>query len=542
MAVQDFEHMTDEELERILAEFEAKLVQIDKSPETPEPAAEREKQAKAVDAARDAKWAHIAKFKGHRVLEGKPGSPGLVAGVVRNVHGRVPHLMAKIQLGEVVVGDWFEPEDDLFLKNAAALITDSGGRTSRPAMYAWSHGIPAVVGTSEATAVLKDGKRIVVDGTEGAVYADLREKSNFCRDVSSKQLTGYKAAGDTHRLIQAMESAKSPAVRKRAAKTLAEIGNRKVVESLSTVLLDESRPDETRLNAATALGQIATDRAISTLVAALGDWFSVVREKVALVLAEVGEPAVAPVIAALSAANQAVRSEAAWVLGRMKAEKAIVPLVAIAHDKNEDVSLRSSAAKAVFQIGSDNGLGEPLLHILDLALEHENWYWLDDVTGEAVAALANLGNKKAVEPLIKLASQHTEDRAPITAVLALGDIGDRRAVGPLIAILKDERTADCSHLRLATCRSLAKLRDKKAVKPLVEILEQGGGNTYGLEDAAVVALAIIDDDGIEVPLLKHMGKRLAEMMMAVDPELPDKSLVEATATLMKRLVGETSSL
>jgi PEP-utilising enzyme, mobile domain len=43
------------------------------------------------------------------------------------------------------------------------------GILSHPAIIAREHGIPAVVGTGNATAVLKDGQRVTVDGNAGVV-------------------------------------------------------------------------------------------------------------------------------------------------------------------------------------------------------------------------------------------------------------------------------------------------------------------------------------------------------------------------------------
>ena len=56
----------------------------------------------------------------------------------------------------------------LFTK-IAGLVTDAGGMTSHPAVLAREFGIPAVVGTSEATRQIKTGDRIRVDGTAGVV-------------------------------------------------------------------------------------------------------------------------------------------------------------------------------------------------------------------------------------------------------------------------------------------------------------------------------------------------------------------------------------
>ncbi len=56
----------------------------------------------------------------------------------------------------------------LFTK-IAGLVTDAGGVASHPAVVAREFGIPAVVGTSDATARIKTGDRVRVNGATGIV-------------------------------------------------------------------------------------------------------------------------------------------------------------------------------------------------------------------------------------------------------------------------------------------------------------------------------------------------------------------------------------
>jgi pyruvate,water dikinase len=49
------------------------------------------------------------------------------------------------------------------------LVTEAGGAVSHPAIVAREYGIPSVVGTGNATRVLRDGQRVQVDGTTGVV-------------------------------------------------------------------------------------------------------------------------------------------------------------------------------------------------------------------------------------------------------------------------------------------------------------------------------------------------------------------------------------
>ena len=54
----------------------------------------------------------------------------------------------------------------------AALVTNSGGALSHGAIVAREFGIPAVVGTVNATVLVPDGATITVDGTNGVVIIE----------------------------------------------------------------------------------------------------------------------------------------------------------------------------------------------------------------------------------------------------------------------------------------------------------------------------------------------------------------------------------
>ncbi len=79
----------------------------------------------------------------------------------------------EFQPGEVLVTDKTDPDWEPIMKIAAAIVTNKGGRTSHAAIVSRELGIPAVVGTGNATEVLKTGQEVTVscaEGTEGYVY------------------------------------------------------------------------------------------------------------------------------------------------------------------------------------------------------------------------------------------------------------------------------------------------------------------------------------------------------------------------------------
>jgi phosphohistidine swiveling domain-containing protein len=101
------------------------------------------------------------------VFHGMPGSPGVARG-----RARVIRALAEgetLEHGEVLVAPTTAPPWTPLFARAAAIVTDAGGILSHCAVVAREYSIPAVVGTTCATAVLRDGQLIEVDGTSGSV-------------------------------------------------------------------------------------------------------------------------------------------------------------------------------------------------------------------------------------------------------------------------------------------------------------------------------------------------------------------------------------
>ena len=81
--------------------------------------------------------------------------------------------MDRIQEGDVLVTDITDPDWEPIMKKASAIVTNRGGRTCHAAIIARELGIPAVVGTGDATETLKDGQEVTVScaqGDMGMVY------------------------------------------------------------------------------------------------------------------------------------------------------------------------------------------------------------------------------------------------------------------------------------------------------------------------------------------------------------------------------------
>ncbi|MCL8026139.1 phosphoenolpyruvate synthase [Nocardioides bruguierae] len=82
--------------------------------------------------------------------------------------------MHSFNAGEVLVADMTDPDWEPIMKRASAIVTNRGGRTCHAAIIARELGIPAVVGTGDATRTLTDGTAVTVscaEGDTGLVYA-----------------------------------------------------------------------------------------------------------------------------------------------------------------------------------------------------------------------------------------------------------------------------------------------------------------------------------------------------------------------------------
>ena len=81
--------------------------------------------------------------------------------------------LGRFQPGEILVADTTTPDWEPVMKTAAAIVTNRGGRTCHAAIVARELGIPAVVGTGDATATVPSGEEATVscaEGDEGRVY------------------------------------------------------------------------------------------------------------------------------------------------------------------------------------------------------------------------------------------------------------------------------------------------------------------------------------------------------------------------------------
>ncbi|MFW6184353.1 MAG: PEP/pyruvate-binding domain-containing protein, partial [Chloroflexota bacterium] len=105
---------------------------------------------------------------GDALLRGISGSPGVAQGPACIV--RDSSEFAKVVAGDVLVAPYTNPSWTPLFQRAVAVVVDSGSPASHAAIVAREYGIPAVMGTVTGTKTVRDGQRLRVDGSQGAVF------------------------------------------------------------------------------------------------------------------------------------------------------------------------------------------------------------------------------------------------------------------------------------------------------------------------------------------------------------------------------------
>ncbi len=104
---------------------------------------------------------------GSSEVTGQAVSPGTYEGTARVVLDE--RELDRIEAGDVLVCPITSPVWSMVFPALGALVCDAGGPLSHPAIIAREFGIPAVVGTGDATSTIPDGAQVRVDGGKGTV-------------------------------------------------------------------------------------------------------------------------------------------------------------------------------------------------------------------------------------------------------------------------------------------------------------------------------------------------------------------------------------
>lgn len=114
------------------------------------------------------------------LLRGFNASQGKVKGIVKIIRMDIDEISPddfvkqfdKIEEGNILVTKMTRPDFLPVIEKASAIITDEGGLLCHAAICAREFGKVCVTGTQNATKILRDGQRVVVDGVKGIVYEE----------------------------------------------------------------------------------------------------------------------------------------------------------------------------------------------------------------------------------------------------------------------------------------------------------------------------------------------------------------------------------
>lgn len=109
--------------------------------------------------------------------------------------------LSEFKKGEVLVTEITDPDWEPIMKIASAIVTNSGGRTSHAAIVSRELGIPAVVGTGNATKVIQTGQEITVSCAEGEVGKIYDGLLKF--QINKTDLTNFKPPKTEIKMIAA---------------------------------------------------------------------------------------------------------------------------------------------------------------------------------------------------------------------------------------------------------------------------------------------------------------------------------------------------
>lgn len=120
---------------------------------------------------------HEQNYLEEYILEKNPKNKTLISG--KSIGRKIATGKAKliksakfindVNEGDILVTDMTDPDWEPIMKKAAGIITNKGGRTCHAAIISRELGIPAIVGTQNATKIIKDGTSVTIDCSNGEI-------------------------------------------------------------------------------------------------------------------------------------------------------------------------------------------------------------------------------------------------------------------------------------------------------------------------------------------------------------------------------------
>lgn len=136
---------------------------------------------------------YVLKSKSKVLLEGKAIGQKIGSGRVKKIENT--SQLVEFEEGDILVAQTTNPDWEPIMKIASAIITNKGGRTCHAAIISRELGIPAVVGSSNATEIFNNGELVTVscaEGEIGYVYEGVLDYEVQRTDLTTLQKTKTK--------------------------------------------------------------------------------------------------------------------------------------------------------------------------------------------------------------------------------------------------------------------------------------------------------------------------------------------------------------
>ncbi|MDH5768662.1 MAG: phosphoenolpyruvate synthase [Nitrospirota bacterium] len=117
------------------------------------------------------------------IIRGLGVSPGQGSGEAKIIL-KVKDI-SKLEKGKVLVTEMTTPDWVPAMKKASAIVTNLGGKTCHAAIVSRELGVPCIVGTKNATEVIKDGQMVTVEGKRGLVFKGAPAEQETAKTVSA---------------------------------------------------------------------------------------------------------------------------------------------------------------------------------------------------------------------------------------------------------------------------------------------------------------------------------------------------------------------
>jgi HEAT repeat protein len=435
------------------------------------------------------------------------------------------------------------------------------------------------------------------------LIALLQDHSSDVRSITASALAQIGDRSDEQvpqatRLLVDLLSDESAHVRRSALEALGKLGGTEVLRHIGSALLDKGREAEgfeevrVRWEAAKAMGELGglanTDPASLDAVDALLIVFNDRTEDQylrSLAMRSLGSfGANDLLIRALldQSEEHSVRANAAHTLARVGHVESVQVLLSVLTNRAEPKTVRTASALGIMQLKAKGAAGPVTSIVLDASEDDLVRYYavlvlgalrepstvdplllaLKQIDGEraggepgggqrlhlslftaVIGALGELGDARAVQPLIDLARSGGADANPDTrsitlaALSALGTLGDRQAVEPILALLEGyDNDVDL----LFAMRALGELGDKRAVAPLIRVLGRANGSSS--RSMAALMLGELGDARAVEPLIEALEDTSVRVRIAAVDALGKLGDARALAVLKRLQIqdeGET---